>query len=527
MKGILYQVTGSLSFFNVFAKMKLNIFFLFSMLLTVSGCITPDVPYWAVDHFIAVETDGTPLILQPEDDGTFELSTPAIGNNLEFRRHIKSIAKKIKAIKEDKNDDRELLLIIHGGMVSLEASTQELINTLPYILNTKKYYPIFINWETELQKSYGDSLLFIRQGKYSPWAKLTFPFHLAADLGTALIKFPITYGKQFSSTIKWDNVSNRPLPPPLNWEEKAWLDRKDENIRKNRIIPFMMIAFPGVLRIATTPLLETIGDRGFLNMKRRARLLIRRDEDFNAGRHAYTGGLAILMNTLREELFSNYCTCSIDHDEEEKGSNNGRKPHKKSCSNCKKNKCKDQETGCYEGLNITIIAHSMGAIVANQLIRTFPKFRYEKIIYMAAACTINDFKNEALPYIKSHKSSKFYNLCLHPEDDRWESNLWGTVPAGSLLDWIDNYLTPHQTPMDRTLGKWNNIMQALPVIDYLDSDIRDRMLIRGFGRDGKQYPNYHAAFNDLHFPIKFWQEEFWDFTMDPRTKDRWSPHYTR
>ncbi len=167
----------------------------------------------------------------------------------------------------------------------------------------------------------------------------------------------------------------------------------------------------------------------------------------------------------------------------------------------------------------------MGTIVANDLIHRNPDMLFSDIVYMGAACTIKEFASTALPYLKESAIARFYNLSLHPFeeiDDRYGAEV---LPHGSLLEWIDSYITEHESPLDRTLGKWDNIASSASVMSYLPAPTRMRLLFRGFPRSPDQgspaFPQDHGDFNDLRF--EYWKPSFWDFRCDPKTAARWFP----
>lgn len=85
------------------------------------------------------------------------------------------------------------------------------------------------------------------------------------------------------------------------------------------------------------------------------------------------------------------------------------------------------------------------------------------------------------------------------------------INKGSLLEWIDNFLASPQTTLDRTLGKWENIIQATHIIP---EETRGQVNIKAFiaGPDSrKEYqegnPQKHADFTKKE--IAFWKETFW------------------
>ncbi len=181
-----------------------------------------------------------------------------------------------------------------------------------------------------------------------------------------------------------------------------------------------------------------------------------------------------------------------------------------------------------EKQDITIMAHSMGAIIANKMIRHSPQIKYKNIVYMGAAASINDFLSSIPPYLEERKENeskalkkkkvkqgktdeenqdtKFYNLMLHPYAESGETNCFDLVPRGSLLEWLDDYFTEPRTLLDRRMGKYFNMIQALHTIN---PEIRNRIHLRHFDVGRKSnYPQKHGEFDDPKY--RFWREEFWD-----------------
>ncbi len=155
---------------------------------------------------------------------------------------------------------------------------------------------------------------------------------------------------------------------------------------------------------------------------------------------------------------------------------------------------------------ITLIAHSMGAIVANQMIMQSPKIKYKKIVYMGAAASITDFSKSVIPYMEQNKETNFYNLMLHPYAESGEKNCFDTFPPrGSLLEWLDDYFTEPRTLLDRRMGKYFNMIQAIHTINPL---VRNRIYLRHFDvGSNSNYPQKHGEFDDKKF--QFWKEGFW------------------
>lgn len=88
----------------------------------------------------------------------------------------------------------------------------------------------------------------------------------------------------------------------------------------------------------------------------------------------------------------------------------------------------------YPNTQITLVGHSIGTFIINELIRNDPDIDYQNIIYMAGADSIRNTFKSVFPYmeIPEHKNTKFYNLTFHPQNEIEESNCF-LLPRGSLL----------------------------------------------------------------------------------------------
>jgi len=144
------------------------------------------------------------------------------------------------------------------------------------------------------------------------------------------------------------------------------------------------------------------------------------------------------------------------------------------------------------GLGVTLVGHSMGAIILNRVVRD-ARMDFANIVYMGAACSVEDFENSVLPYMKEkeHHRTQFYNLSLHPVAEAGEWYPWSgdLLPRGSLLVWIDNFLSNPVTEQERTLGRWRNLFRTSstgePIIrNFFDNDgnsnLDDRLHFEGF-----------------------------------------------
>jgi hypothetical protein len=91
-------------------------------------------------------------------------------------------------------------------------------------------------------------------------------------------------------------------------------------------------------------------------------------------------------------------------------------------------------------------------------------------------------------------------------NDLREEHLADAIPRGSLLVWLDDFLTEPNTPLDRTLGRWDNIVEAA----YVIRDVKTQVHLKAFtfnqyGQLEDQSPQQHGDFTLVHF----WKDEFW------------------
>src|SRR6185369_13961929 len=67
------------------------------------------------------------------------------------------------------------------------------------------YYPIFVNWQSDLVDSYGEHLVSVTQGRKqydgSLGRALLSPLYLFADLGRAVTRAPIVWVNQVGSDV--------------------------------------------------------------------------------------------------------------------------------------------------------------------------------------------------------------------------------------------------------------------------------------------------------------------------------------
>jgi len=209
-------------------------------------------------------------------------------------------------------------------------------------------------------------------------------------------------------------------------------------------------------RVASTPFVDSIGSSAWENMVRRTRTGVHRPREFEINIEPSireqikadikrfprgTGGFAKFFHMIE--------MCY--------GQANGSKPIH----------ADPKSTDCFvnpkifSNVELTVIGHSMGTIVINELLPLFRELPVKDIVYMASAASVRDSKRSLAPLLShednSKHSQKFYNLMLHPMNDAQELAVKGMAPSGSLLAWIDEMYENPRTMLDRKFGKWRNV----------------------------------------------------------------------
>ena len=440
---------------------------------------------------------------------------PQPRNPDEYDGYIKAIFDNIQETHSSK-----LLFFIHGGMNDLVGAVKraaELVDrdnaawTAGHAKQRGNYqlsttgYPIFICWESP-PTGYFEQLIWVRAGRserygqsiaHKFYAYSTIPFHFIADVGRGVTRFPA----ELSEFVHNDMYS---VSPKLFSEFKQSRDETeyinkcpDGNVRATREIDVAQsparfledtqtaVLFP--VRTLTLPLIDSIGVGAWENMLRHIDTMFDRT-DTSGYKHPtpveeaverdQTGALAIFFSHLRDD-------------------------------------------SVLSKLPITLVGHSMGAIVCNRIVGGYPTLKYPDIVYMGAACSVREFQASVVPYLVNNPDTHFYNLSLHPQCEAGEISLsqpkikFDVAPRGSLLVWLDNILTRPPAEDERRLG----IFQTAVLSSHnFPKTIRPKITLKCFGFDVREpcppliwYPQHHADFSNS----PFWNPNFWDLNGRP------------
>jgi hypothetical protein len=454
--------------------------------------------------------------------------------------------------------DARVIVYVHGGLNSpsdaIDAAKEHLKEITTQDPNC---YPVFVIWDSGLIDTYREHLFDVRQGRNNSetraWGWVDWPIYLVSDFLVAIARAPTVWLQQ--GTTDSDSVmagvasifsynrtqevvqkhkEEKPTTRPDNSGERAdvWLERKNEVNATAFYLVLNRLYFRDSQRPATqpstqisisigvdhsqpmdwvgrgfiyaaflpfklffAPIIDGLGTPAWREMGRRAQAIVDGSSDFTVNGKTKSDAIAKYVDQGTGGGLDLFISKLADGAQP---TQDGKKPT----------------------WQVTLIAHSAGTVVLNEVLRrqiqrelkggsTLP---VQNVVYMAAACSIRDFTESVIPFMElpKHQNVNYYNLTLHPSAETIEADGYELVPRGSLLCWIDDFLTSPQNPLDRTLGRWDNIVQTPYVFP---ESLRGRVAIKAFGLERPITPTtkpildpqIHGDFTDS----PFWEASFW------------------
>jgi hypothetical protein len=487
-------------------------------------------------HVIAVDGDGRPHDPATPNGRVYSLK--------EYRKQIACIFRTIDTFN-GKKPDRKVLIFVHGGLNSPADSPASADSEMDCVM-AAEYYPVYLDWNSDLLSTYGDHIALITQGETDNTVAraLLTPGYVLADLGRAATRIPIVWINQFASDIQGagsdaaalnksgEIASTRPdeFPESQRWAagkhgravakvyeqlQAAQAKDIDKGTRKGmrvyigpdydvnpwhmaHLAAFYILTLP--TKLITEPIIDWLGTPAWQVMARRT--LIAFDGDLGGNpANPELDAESVSQREIRYAKardFSTIGAMEVFREELQRVESISR-PGEPACE-------------------ITLVGHSMGTMVLNEWLRRDILDRkhglYQQIVYMAAACSVRDFSRAVVPYLLENPQTQFYNLMLHPLADlRERGRGYDLPPRGSLLVWLDDFLTEPQTPLDRTLGRWDNIVSATEVIP---KPIRKQVTLKAFALAPYNTqppppgqldlgPQEHGQFRGQ----PYWRSDFW------------------
>lgn len=459
-----------------------------------------------------------------------------------FTRFAASYAKEAQA----KKHSMDILLYFNGGLnsineVLIKAATQY------QFMRQDDYFPIFMIWPTGLTDTYVEQAYHVINGvRYDDAQTITGTGRIVTDFAVGLAHL---FGDWTYSTRRFFNAYwNMPceylvydtnlIPQDILgayarkhciWDGEKELRPEDYRLPSIRVrdghesgAAANVIFSDEVNAEATTmewerpvdvatapsrtillPFADGFGEQAWENMKRRTQRTVRAEHEligdgwpWDTLRDRYPHGLGGFAQFL---AILDACTVAS-----EKGP---------VCPSA----VTESEKTALKDARITLIGHSMGAIVINQLVQEFPGLPYRDIVFLSGAATVNQTKVALDPLLRSGREIHFYSLMLHPLNEARETNYFGIVPTGSLLIWIDEMFEHPDTQLDRTVGQWANMRGGR---NAFSAEARKWMQLKIFDLAEDNAGAEPEKRNDLGWVIRshggynaenapFWRRSFW------------------
>jgi hypothetical protein len=393
-----------------------------------------------------------------------------------FVRHAKGILSKLESPPPGKT--YHLLIFIHGGL-NLEQDRLERAfvdanrmladeSAVDTGLATGRleadevWYPLFITWPSGGFQSYFDQRVHYNQGDYgSDYKRISSPLYFLTDAVESVVRAPVAW----IESVTWFQLGRDPDVAQIGDEigcesggstyHCVPLQGRDDRPTSDEVWYWSPVGMVG--RLVTVPAVEVVGQPAWDAMISRTRMLMRKP--FNADEFAAADGKLDGKGDL-------WYLFSVISELPE-----GERPA------------------------ITLIGHSMGAIVVNEILRNFPDLPYRNVAYMGAAASVRDTLSalDHVTRINPRPDLRFYNLSLHQDAEANEVGYLGTVSKGSLLEWVDRMYTTPATFGERTVGKWINAVMARG--DFLPLESRLQLSFKRFGLSCAE-PLKHTEFDE-------------------------------
>jgi len=460
---------------------------------------------------------------------------------------------------DPRKDPKKIMIFVHGGL-NTQLQTINRAEKLYNQIAKVGYYPLFINWRASFTASYLEQLWYIRQGEKQPViGPATLLPTFGVDVARGIVRAPLVWTAQRANDLKTtplassftsqnpDQIARELICKYEYQDQKECLEKF--RFRKSPVcLPFnvapdvgernftklpkpngqtiaisvgddlrdcgemdmALLMYFATLpsRLLVEPVVDTLGASAWDNMVRQTRLLFNIDDEFTgkaseiARQETDAGNPVGVANIPRSGGLSIFLKRLSDTIKE------------------------DIQNGDTRPWEITLIGHSMGTIIINQILRETMELKLmlpiRDIVYMAAATTVRDFQDSVLAYLHKDEKAKFYNLTLHPVAEERETYDLGPVPfdpgpRGSLLVLIDNFLSKPLTYLDRTAGRYDNFM---PTVHNIPEKLWPQVHVKTFsaGRSKKVTGENPQRHSDFAGRFTFWVEDCWKPEADMKEK---------
>ena len=364
----------------------------------------------------------------------------------EYRTQITRIFNAMDTFHEQ-NPDRKILIFVHGGLNSPADSLASADSEMDCVM-AAGYYPIYLDWNSDLLSTYGEHIALITQGETDNTVvrAVLSPAYVLADIGRAATRIPIVWINQFGSDIQAAGADIAVLPrggqiPSTQPENQRWAagsrgqalakvyrqlrdaQTSDQNNRTRHelriyigpdydvnpwhmahLAAFYVLTLPA--KLLSQPLIDWLGTPAWQVMSRRT--LIAFDGDLGGNpTNPDLDPAVVSQRETRSEKATDFSTIGAMEIFRQR-------LHRVTDAS-------DTTRSTLNSYEVTLVGHSMGTMVLNEWLRRdlleSQHQVYTNIVYMAAACSVRDFSRAVVPYLVAHPQTQFYDLMLHPLAD--------------------------------------------------------------------------------------------------------------
>ncbi|MFT4102574.1 MAG: alpha/beta hydrolase [Burkholderiaceae bacterium] len=412
--------------------------------------------------------------------------------------------------KRKQNPKLEPVFHIHGGLNTFNGVVER-ARLLPRYMLSDDRYPFLIGWPSGFARSYWHHLSENDRGRERNVGVRTVigAFTFMEDIARSIVRFPGSFYRQISNMLSVSVADQTREERDVN----ARLGLLEMEGKIGIVSPpsdrgVGSTYLPSILNPLgwmATPFRDGLGPGAWDAMLRQSDLVLTKTSAYQ--------GLPTPVEWMPEDL-----------------KRIGVHPSDTAATIFLREWQSNQET---KAIPVTIIGHSMGAIVVLNLLSRHPTLRAENIVFMGAAARVKDVESVLTPWLAHNRLARFYNLSLDPYNEIAERSYWDSAPRGSLLIWIDDSIGTINSFRDRVVGKWWNVVRVADDLfpaNYLarmkvvnggsepewkdeSVNIRSRVTLKRFAidRSGDSGPQTHGAFDDYCF----WRPSFWT-SSDPQ-----------
>lgn len=398
---------------------------------------------------------------------------------------------------------KRVTIFIHGGLNDQVSTIERATKLKPRMADDPTVgCPVFVNWPSSLRATYIEHLMLVRDGREGSrtFGYLTAPFVLLTDVLTAVARAPVVWTYSIRRVLigrEGERADDAAAERTQSGEATNVHSGEDETGTWYSIRDTTGLVLWAPVRFLTAPIVDAFGRPAWNNMKRRTTMMFHDKREFRRSAPHVELEPPHLPNPQNPSQDLAFGAAQGDltrfflHLQAEMDREYGR-----------------------DGWEITLIGHSMGTIVANSILTRFPDLPVENVVYMAAACSVQDYHGAVFPLLQRRPSARMWNLVLQRDAEVAETfpGLIELAPRGSLLVWIDSFYESPETWLDRTAGRFTNLLAtehlSKGVDDVRGLPIRDRIVVKEFDHRARRDPDNPEMHGDFS-TAPFWERSFW------------------